>query len=119
MKRIAAIVAATSLAVAGVAVRAASAEEHEPIPPHGHLLVQGAVIDFGPDGPALLEARRCVPLAAGQALPLKAQHQHQHVHFGTADQMLIAKAGHVVVPVAPFPEVPWTNCAELFDIFGL
>jgi hypothetical protein len=64
--------------------------------------------------------RNCVDLAAGEALPLNAQ--HEHMHFGTAGFNLFTKAGHVVIPGAPFPEpfedaVPWSNCEELIDFF--
>lgn len=84
---------------------------------HPHMLVLGLELDeFGdPVG-----FRKCVDLAAGQALPLRAQ--HQHVHFGKAGEQLFTKAGHVVVPGAPFPEpfeepLPWSNCQELIDFF--
>jgi hypothetical protein len=64
--------------------------------------------------------RKCVDLAAGEALLLTAH--HQHVHFGTAGEALFTHAGNVVVPGAPFPEpfeepVPWSNCEELIDFF--
>ena len=52
--------------------------------------------------------------------PLNAQ--HLHMHFGTAGVNLFERAGHVVVPGAPFPEpffeaVPWSNCEELIAFF--
>ncbi len=47
--------------------------------PHPHALVLGVEIDeFGEP----TSFRKCVDLAANEALPLNAQ--HQHVHFGTA-----------------------------------
>jgi hypothetical protein len=39
------------------------------------------------------------------------------VHFGTAGEALFDRAGHVVVPTAPFPEIPWSNCEELIAFF--
>lgn len=84
---------------------------------HPHALVLGVVFD-GEENP--ISYRRCIDLAANQALPLNAQ--HQHMHFGTAGEKLFTNAGNVVVPMAPFPEpfgeaVPWSNCEELIDFF--
>jgi len=85
-------------------------------PEHPHMLVLGLELDEqgGPVG-----FRKCIDLAANQALPLRAQ--HQHVHFGTAGEALFERAGHVVVPGAPFPDpedpVPWSNCEELIAFF--
>jgi hypothetical protein len=93
----------------------AAADEHLPLPPHPHLLVLGAEVDL--ENRILLDARSCVHLAGGQALPLKAQ--HQHVHFGNAGEALLVNAGHLVIPAAPFPGVPWSSCEELFDFFDI
>ena len=92
----------------------ASAQEFEP---HPHMLVLGIELDASGEPVGF---RKCVDLAAGEALPLNAQ--HQHVHFGTAGVMLFEKAGNVAVPGAPFPApfeepVPWSNCEELIDFF--
>jgi hypothetical protein len=85
--------------------------------PHPHMLVLGVELDESGEPVGF---RKCVDLAANEALPLNAQ--HQHVHFGTAGEHLFTNAGHVVVPGAPFPEpfeeaVPWSNCEELIDFF--
>lgn len=94
--------AVTVLAMVGTGL----ADEHE-LPEHPHLLLLG--LEFDASGEPI-GFRKCQELAAGQALPLNSQ--HEHVHFGTAGQALFFKAGNAVVPAAPFPEVPWSNCAE-------
>jgi hypothetical protein len=85
-------------------------------PEHPHVLVLGVELDEQGEPVGF---RKCIDLAANQALPLNAQ--HQHVHFGTAGEALFEKAGHVVVPAAPFPDpeepVPWSNCEELIAFF--
>jgi hypothetical protein len=97
--------------VTGSMTLTATADEH--IPEHGHMLVQrpeiGIVTIEGVDYVAAVGARRCVDLAANRALHLGAH--HDRVHFGTAGQMLDQKAGHAVVPTAPFS--PWKDCAAL------
>ena len=84
--------------------------------PHPHMLVLGLELDASEEPVGF---RKCVDLAANEALPLNAQ--HQHVHFGTAGEHLFTNAGHAVVPGAPFPEpeepLPWSNCEELIDFF--
>lgn len=79
-------------------------------PEHPHLLVIG--VEFDGDGNPT-SYRRCVELAAGQALPLNAH--HEHVHVGTAGEKLGENAGNFVVPAAPL--TPWSNCEELVAIF--
>ena len=110
MKRTAALLAAITMTLA-MTTLSAGADEH--IPEHGHMLVQrpefGIVTIDDVDYIAAVGARRCVDLAAGQALHLGAH--HTRVHFGTAGAMLDTKADHVVVPTAPFS--PWENCAAL------
>lgn len=85
-------------------------------PEHPHMLVLGLELDEQGEPVGF---RKCVDLAANQALPLKAQ--HEHVHFGTAGEALFERAGHVVVPAAPFPDpeepLPWSNCEELIAFF--
>lgn len=88
------------------------------LPEHGHILLQRPVVDFLPEGPQgpgvyLVDYRKCVDLAGNQALPLRAQ--HTHLHFGTGGEALFEHAGHVVIPVAPFPGVPWTGCDDFGD----
>ncbi|MBY5163680.1 hypothetical protein [Salsipaludibacter albus] len=92
----------------------AGADEHE-LPKHPHVLVIGLEFDEETETPISVD--RCVDLAANQALRLNAQ--HDHLHFGTAGAALGDKGGHAVVPVAPFPGVPWTDCASLLEFFGL
>jgi hypothetical protein len=82
------------------------------LPEHPHLLVVGLELDE--DGNPV-GFRKCVELAAGQALPLNSH--HEHVHFGTAGEALFSLAGHGVAPAAPFPGVPWSNCEELIAFF--
>jgi hypothetical protein len=101
----------------GLMVMVTPAQAQPEFDPHPHMLILGLELDeFGePVGFA-----KCVDLAAGQALPNNAQHDHLHV--GTAGFNLFTKAGHVVVPGAPFPEpfddpLPWSNCEELIDFF--
>jgi hypothetical protein len=82
------------------------------LPPHPHVLVLGLELDEQGEPVGF---RKCVDLAANQPLPLNAQ--HQHVHFGPAGEALFAHAGHVVVPTAPFPGIPWTDCESLIAFF--
>lgn len=120
MRRTTAVAVASGLALAGagVAGSAAVADEHVGgLPEHSHVLVLGAELDLSGEHPVLLDARKCVDLAAGQALPLKAQ--HQHVHFGNAGEALMVHAGNLVAPTAPFPGVPWTDCESLLAFFGV
>ena len=75
--------------------------------------------ELGPSGEPV-RFRKCVDLAANQALPLNAH--HEHVHFGTAGRAPVYERWHVVVPGAPFPApfeepVPWSNCEELIAFF--
>jgi hypothetical protein len=84
---------------------------------HPHMLVLGVEFDESGEPVAF---RKCVDLAANQALPLNAH--HQHMHFGTAGEKLFENASNVVVPGAPFPApfdepVPWGNCDELIAFF--
>jgi hypothetical protein len=90
----------------------ASAQEPE-FEEHPHMLILGLELDASGEP---IGFRKCVDLAANNALVLTAH--HQNVHFGTAGEMLFTKAGNVVVPGAPFPApfeepVPWSNCEEL------
>lgn len=107
---------AAAVAVAGVAVASipsAVADEHDDaIPPHPHVLVLGAKLDAS--GDALVSYRKCVDVAANQALPLNAH--HEHVHFGRAG-IALRSAGHLFVPTAPAFDLPWTDCASLIAFF--
>ena len=101
----------------GAALAAPASAQEPELEPHPHMLVLGLELDASGEPVGF---RKCVDLAAGQALPLNAQ--HQHVHFGTAGEHLFTNAGHAVVPGAPFPApfeepVPWSNCDELIAFF--
>lgn len=87
------------------------------LPEHPHILVLGAEVDFSGDEPVLVAARKCIDLANNNALRLNAQ--HAHMHFGTAGEALANHASSFVVPTAPFPGVPWANCAEFLEFFGV
>jgi hypothetical protein len=112
MRRTASVVATAGLVCLGSLVMAAPAhaDRHPDGPPplHGHMLVLGVkYVDDQPVG-----FRKCVELAGGRALPLKAH--HQHAHTGRAGEALMA-AGHLVVPMAPL--TPFTSCAQLKQLF--
>lgn len=86
----------------------AFAESHPPPPEHGHIMLIGA-------NEAELTYRKCVDLAASQALRLNAH--HNHVHTGRAGEAL-AGAGNFVIPTEDFlpPELQGlgilpTDCA--------
>ena len=84
---------------------------------HPHMLVLGLEIDESGEPVGF---RKCVDIAASRRLPLNAH--HEHLHTGSAGEMLFTKAGHVLVPGAPYPApfgdpVPWSNCEELIAFF--
>jgi hypothetical protein len=110
VRRITALLAAIIMALAMMTL-SAGADDH--FPEHGHMLVQrpeiGVVTIEDVDYIAAVGFRRCVDLAAGQALHNGAH--HDRVHFGTAGEMLDTKAGHAVVPTAPLS--PYDDCAAL------
>jgi hypothetical protein len=91
---------------------AVTADEHETIPPHPHMLVLGVEYDEVTEEP--IGYQRCIDLAGNNTLPLRSQ--HEHVHFGQAGVALDA-AGHAVVPGGPAFGLPWTNCEELIEAF--
>lgn len=113
MRRLLVLVLALGLVLV---VTPAPAQELE-FDPHPHMLVLGLELDeFGEP----IGFHKCVDLAANRRLPLNAQ--HEHMHFGTAGFNLFERAGHAVVPAAPFPApffdpVPWSNCEELIAFF--
>jgi hypothetical protein len=113
MRRLSLIVLIVGLLALAVPASAQEPEFEE----HPHMLVLGLELDAAGNPVAF---RKCVDLAANNALVLTAH--HQNVHFGTAGEMLFTKAGNVVVPGAPFPApfeepVPWSNCEELIAFF--
>jgi hypothetical protein len=100
--------------VLAVAAPAAADEDEHVFPPHGHVLLLQASLEFTAEGP-VIEYRKCVDLAGGKVLPLHVH--HAKLHFGRAGEAL-RQAGNVIVPVAPFhPSVIWTDCASLAMIF--
>lgn len=102
-----------SVVLTALLVGPAFSDNHEELPEHPHLHVIG--LEFG-DGGEPVGWRKCHDLANGQALRLNAH--HEHLHFGRAG-LAQFEAGNAVVPAAPFPGVPWTNCDELAEIvFG-
>jgi hypothetical protein len=108
-----ALAGAVSSALIGATLGAQPALAQEPeLPRHPHMLVLG--LELNAEGEPV-GFRKCVDLAANQPLPLNAH--HQHVHQGTAGEHLFTNAGNVVVPGAPFPGVPWSNCEELIEFF--
>lgn len=112
MRRTAAIVGALALTLVGVTAPA-QAHEHEhdhDLPRHGHVLILGVVWD----GEEPVGFRKCVDLAGGRALPLKAH--HSTVHQGRAGEALM-RAGHIVAPTAPlWPEI--SSCADVEAMLG-
>jgi hypothetical protein len=90
------------------AVSAAPVAAQEP-PEHPHMLLVHFEFDpeMGEFG-ALVGFHRCIDLAAGKALPLRAH--HATVHTGVAAEALFS-AGHAVIPGAPL--TPWANCVAL------
>jgi hypothetical protein len=107
MRRVVALGLALGLLL-GMAAVPASAQ----LPTHPHVLVLGLELDEHGEPVGF---RKCVDLAANNRLPLNAH--HAHVHHGSAGEALFTHAGHVVVPVAPFPGVPWTDCESLIAFF--
>lgn len=109
MRRIITILAVALLAVSMFAAPSIGAEQ-EDTPPHGHMLVQrpefGVVIVDDAPWFGVTGIRKCVDLAAGNHLPLRAH--HDTIHTGTAGMMLAERAGHAVVPTFDY-----ANCAEL------
>ena len=110
MKRIAALTGVLALLMAG-GLASSSEDAHGPVE-HGHVLVLGLQFD-GDGNPSI---RKCVDLANGRALRNNAH--HDHLHTGRAGEA-VGGAGHAVIPTAPLPGVPWSNCAELKAAFGL
>ncbi|TVR88395.1 MAG: hypothetical protein EA416_13565 [Trueperaceae bacterium] len=110
MKRFAALTGVLALLMVGGMVWAMG-EDHGPVE-HGHVLVLG--LQYDDEGNPSI--RKCVDLANGRALRNNAH--HDHLHTGRAGEA-VAGAGHAVIPTAPLPRVPWSNCAELKAEFGL
>lgn len=83
-------------------------DEHD-FPRHPHvLLLHTQVTDEGG-----LAYERCVDLAGNQALRLDAH--HHSLHMGQAGKALYENAGHLVIPMKPFPLLPfdWEGCDDV------
>lgn len=105
--------------VVGLGVMAAGASAGAELPPHSHILLVDADIEFDEQAnpPFIIhEYKKCIDIAANQTLRLNAH--HQHFHFGTAGDALREKTGNFPFPTAPFPGVPWEDCAGFEAIFG-
>lgn len=107
---------AVLLLMLGLTVGPAAADMHTGPPdfdtPHRHALLVGADVLDEPDPMTgapytILDYRRCVDLAGGQAL--RKNHFHTNIHFGPAGQALRG-AGHIVVP--------FFDCATIDGMFG-
>lgn len=107
MKRVVAVAALGAMVFGALFVGPAFSD----LPEHGHLLLTG--LEFNEEGDPV-GFQKCRELANGQALRLNAH--HEHVHFGPAGEALSVRAGNAVVPLAPFPGVPWSNCEEFAAI---
>ncbi len=105
---------AAVLAALLLAAGTAAADEHgdEETPLHPHALIIG-----GRETPTGFVATGCVDLAANQSLPLNAH--HDHIHTGAAGAALNSHTGNFAVPTAPFADLPWADCDELLDFFGV
>jgi hypothetical protein len=106
-KRIALALGAVAALSLGPLASGAAAHEHEggEPPRHAHVKLIGVVFD---DGGVPVDARKCISLANGRALPLNAH--HAHLHTGRAGEAQF-QAGHLVVPLAPYS--PFTGCADV------
>jgi hypothetical protein len=100
-----------SLALLGASQTVAAGQT---FPPHGHVLLHGAQIEFVEPQPGappyrILGFDRCTELANARKLPLHAH--HDRVHFGQAGQA-VQRGGLFVVPLDPlFPGIE--SCADL------
>lgn len=112
MRKTTALVAATLLILAlmvGSALAGEGGHDHE-LPRHPHAMLHNFQIVEGQP-----TFDRCVDLADNRALPLEAHHHSLHTGtagFGDLD-VGITKAGHIVVPLQPFPGSPFADCADI------
>lgn len=116
MKRLWILVTVVAL---GALFIGAAASVGAQIPPHPHLLLIDADLEFDPVEEELTvnSVGECVDIADNQTLRLNAH--HEHFHFGTAGDALRQLTGNFPLPAAPFPGVPWTDCESFLAIFGL
>ncbi len=122
MRRFAALLAVALLMLAMTAVPGLAGEhnhEHD-VPEHPHVMLHNfEVIDLGDPDTALddvVEFDRCIDLADNRPLPLEAHHHSLHTGtagFGNPD-VGITRAGHVVIPLQPFPGgLPFEDCEDV------
>ena len=102
------------VAAAGSAVLVAAGPAHsdrsdwpeDGPPPHGHLHLNGALLD----GREVVSFEGCRELANGEVVPRSAHHENLHVGRAGAAQR---QAGNVVVPLAPI--TPFESCEDLAE----
>lgn len=121
MKRLMILCAASLLALVLAAPAVAEQHDHDhEVPEHPHaMLLDFELIDDGgtPFDPTddVVSFDRCIDLANNGALPL--QSHHHSLHTGTAGfgdpSVGITRAGHLVLPLHPFPNAPFADCAEI------
>lgn len=107
-----------ALAMASPAVADGHDHDHE-VPEHPHAMLLDFELVEGGDTPDpsddVVTFDRCVDLANNRALPLEAH--HHSVHTGTAGigdpDVGLTRAGHAVVPLQPFPGLPFEDCADI------
>jgi hypothetical protein len=92
MRRSTVLLAAIAMAIGAMAAPAA-AGGHEP---HSHVLLLNAEWEGEGPGTLIHSFDRCVELAAGQSLRMRAH--HANIHTGRAGGAL-ASAGHLVAPI--------------------
>lgn len=119
-----AVAAIMTLVLAGGAATAAQHDhDHEELPEHPHVLVVGVEYEEveTPEGVERVAVayKNCIDLAANQALKLNAH--HHNVHFGTPNMKFFENLDgrNLVIPMAPFPGVPFANCDELIEMSGV
>jgi hypothetical protein len=82
--------------------------------PHPHALIVGMSVEMTQEGP-VVSWRKCVDLAGGNALTLRAHHENVHAPGGIGNDGRginvhgIRQAGHAVAPY---------TCAQLLELFG-
>lgn len=121
MRRITALLAVALLALAMTAVPGLADEhdhDHE-VPEHPHVMLHDfRIIDDGGTLTPLddvVEFDRCIDLADNRPLPLEAHHHSLHTGtagFGNPD-VGITRAGHVVLPLQPYPGLPFEDCEDI------
>ena len=104
MKRLGLLIALLVVGIVAIAFVALPTRAQE-IPPHGHILILSPEVGLIDGVPHLVGIKKCVDLAANQALPLKSH--HEHIHFGDTGVSFGGEAGHAVAPTAPYG--PWAH----------